>query len=84
MRRIKLNDLCTRVYVLKLDGDGFFLYFYGLTESDLMVCPNQYIVEAIVRRGLMPGEYTSSPFMVESVRPYKRNYVMESMIGRFR
>jgi hypothetical protein len=80
----KPDPPCVRVYVMRANETGFWLYFYGLTQRDLMVIPNQYITTAMQRRGLEPGAYSLSPFMVESVRPQNRNYVMESMVGRMR
>lgn len=84
MSKIKnANDRCARIMVMKDMKPRFFIYVYGVSAEELMTVPNDCIAAIIRRRGLTKEEgYNSSPFMVEDVRPYHRNFVMESMVGR--
>jgi hypothetical protein len=76
-----IAQTCTRVYVTSNKGPDFWLYFYGLTPSDLLTVPNQYIAAAIRKRGLFPeAGYMSSPFWVEGIRPRWSNAIMYSMV----
>lgn len=67
-RPIPAKDTLHIVPVFSPDAEpAFDLLLYGLEDSDVYLCPNPYVSQALNRRNLPMG-YTTSPFFVEKVR----------------
>lgn len=65
---IARSEKCTAITIIGPDYD-FDVLFYGLTERDLMIIPNDYIAEFMERRRFLPENgFNSSPFTVRAIR----------------
>lgn len=75
---------CARLLVIG-PRFNFFLYFYGLQARDLQTVPCFPLYEALKRRGIAindGGEFTSSLFWAEDIRPKRRrNPFITQIIG---
>jgi hypothetical protein len=67
MKRKSKIKVC-RLLVIGPKRD-FYIYFYGLSASDLCTIPNEYITQMQQRTGFTRvNGYNSSPFFLEDVR----------------
>ena len=67
-RNISAKDTCYVVPVLNPNCEpAFDLLLYGLDDSDVYLCPNPYVSQALNRRNIPMG-YSASPFFVERIR----------------